>query len=110
MCRRCVPTSKRNTEQRGSETPQEVLARFEEHLASYTTGEDWRRWLDAQAQFHNYSARNVMLILDQRPNASCVAGARKWEELGRAPVDGERAIHILAPATIKDPDHPESPD
>jgi hypothetical protein len=49
-----------------------------------------------------------MLIAAQRPNATYVAGYRKWQRLGRQVRMGEKAIKILGYATKKitktDPD------
>src|SRR5882672_585411 len=40
-------------------------------------------YLATMARFHTYSARNVLLIAAQRPNATRVEGVRSWNELGR---------------------------
>jgi hypothetical protein len=52
---------------------QEVLAA---EVGSLVSGEDWRQFLDFQAQLHDYSANNVMLIFAQH--------GRAYEE-GRVP-------------------------
>ncbi len=55
-------------------------------------------WLDVQAQFHDYSYRNTILIQQQHPGATRVAGYRTWQrEFNRHVKEGERAIWILAP-------------
>ena len=38
--------------------------------------EVFKRYLDFQARFHDYSWHNCMLIMSQRPDASRVAGYR----------------------------------
>jgi len=43
----------------------------------------WQQFLDFAQNFHNYSLNNLLLILGQNPNASAVAGFRKWQELNR---------------------------
>ncbi|WP_036218116.1 ArdC-like ssDNA-binding domain-containing protein [Calidithermus chliarophilus] len=58
-------------------------------------------FLEAMGRFHRYSARNVALILQQRPGATLVAGIKRWNELGRRVKKGERAIAILAPTLKK---------
>lgn len=68
-------------------------------IAELTSTEQWTAWLDMASKFHDYSFGNVMLILSQRPDASQVAGYRKWQELGRQVRKGEQAISILAPRT-----------
>ena len=47
--------------------------------------------------FHNYSLMNQILIMLQRPDATFVAGYRKWEQLGRHVKKGEKGIAIFAP-------------
>lgn len=48
------------------------------------------QFLAFQARFHNYSFRNCMLIAIQRPDATFVAGFRRWRELGRFVRKGEK--------------------
>ena len=62
-----------------------------------TTGDNWRRMLEVASRFHDYSVNNLLLILCQRPDATRVAGYRKWQELRRQVRRGERGIRILAP-------------
>jgi hypothetical protein len=42
------------------------------------------------AKFHTYSARNVLLIAAQRPDATRLEGVRSWNELGRFVRPGEK--------------------
>lgn len=65
-------------------------------VAKLVEGEDWRRWLDTAVKFPEYSARNVFLILAQRPDATQVAGYTTWQQLGRQVRKGEKGIEILA--------------
>ena len=61
----------------------------------------YTEYLAAMSRFHHYSARNVLLIQMQLPNATRVASAKKWrEEFGRHINKGEKAIYIIAPAPI----------
>ncbi|MDP9370029.1 MAG: ArdC-like ssDNA-binding domain-containing protein, partial [Chloroflexota bacterium] len=57
--------------------------------------------LDFFARFHHYSANNCLLIRSQRPDASRVAGLKRWNALGYTVRKGERAIWVLAPVTKK---------
>lgn len=60
-------------------------------------------YLLTMARFHNYSARNVLLIAAQRPTATHLEGVRSWNELGRFVRPGEKGIFIFAPTVgIKD--------
>lgn len=76
---------------------QELLKRLEQGVQEVMSTEGWRRYLTAQAKFHNYSAGNVLLILSQKPEATQVAGFNTWREMGRAVKKGEHSIQILAP-------------
>ena len=47
--------------------------------------------------FYDYSIRNTILIYKQNPNATLVAGLKKWNELGYRVKKGSRAISVLVP-------------
>lgn len=70
-------------------------------VTSLTTGEDWQKMLDVAKKFHRYSLNNLLLIFDQCPEATQVAGYRRWQSLGRHVRKGERGIAILAPCIVK---------
>lgn len=55
------------------------------------------RYLETLSKFHHYSFGNCMLIAMQRPDATHVAGYRRWKQLGRYVKQGEKGILILAP-------------
>jgi antirestriction protein ArdC len=75
----------------------EIIRRLEDGIAELTSSEEWVRWLDTQRRFHQYSFNNVLLIALQRPDATRVAGFRRWLEMGRHVRKGEKGIAILAP-------------
>lgn len=56
-----------------------------------------QKYLEFSARFHRYSVFNQMLISQQCPNATFVAGYKKWRELGYQVAKGAKAIRILAP-------------
>jgi len=58
------------------------------------------RYLEYAAKFHEYSIRNIMLAIWQRPGLTQIAGLRRWNELGRRVKKGEKGIAILAPVTL----------
>src|SRR5215211_6685285 len=70
-------------------------------VARVQDSDAFKRYLAAQAVFHRYSARNVFLILFQRPEATRVAGYTGWQKLGRQVRGGETGITIFAPAPFK---------
>ena len=74
-----------------------LLDLLEAEVLALRSSERWSRYLRAQARFHRYSPRNVMLIALQRPDASSVAGYRTWAALDRQVRRGEHGISILAP-------------
>ena len=59
------------------------------------------KYLEFLGRFHEYSFRNCLLICMQRPDATHVAGFRRWKELGRFVNKGEHGIAILAPIVRK---------
>lgn len=65
------------------------------------TSEGFRRWCSTRDKFHDYSIGNQILIAMQRPDATRVAGYRKWQSMDRQVRKGERGIRILAPIVKK---------
>jgi hypothetical protein len=87
-----------------STTSADLKAKITEHiqeLAQATdaarVSEEMLRYLDMCSRFHKYSPCNVWLILMSLPNASHVAGFKKWQSMGRFVCKGEHGIPILAP-------------
>lgn len=76
---------------------QEASDRLHAAVESLQTSDGFRAWLRARAKFHNYSLNNTFLILMQCPEATRVASAKVWRELGRHIVKGETAIRVFAP-------------
>lgn len=83
-----------------SELQAQITNRIQE-LAEATdvarVSEEMLRYLDTCSRFHKYSMFNVIQILMTRPDATIVAGFRKWQSLGRFVRKGEHGIPILAP-------------
>jgi len=75
----------------------DVLERLREGITNLTSSDQWTQWLDIQRRFHNYSWGNCLLIALQRPDATRIAGYRRWQEMGRHVLKGEKGIAILAP-------------
>lgn len=55
------------------------------------------RYLDFTSRFHKYSVHNQILIFLQCPNATLVAGYRKWQDMGYQVAKGQKGIRIFAP-------------
>jgi antirestriction protein ArdC len=68
-----------------------------DQVAKLTSSDQWMRMLQMASRMHNYSFRNLCLIVAQNENASQVAGYRTWQQLGRQVRKGEHGIAILAP-------------
>lgn len=77
-----------------------LLAESVERLLNSETYRDALRF---RAEFQTrYSFRNMWLIFIQKPDASMVAGYKKWEEYERYVKKGEKSLAILAPLTKRD--------
>ena len=68
-----------------------------ENVAELMNSETFKAALKFKARFYRYSFNNCFLIQFQCPEASYVAGYRRWQSLGRQVRKGEKAISILAP-------------
>lgn len=79
----------------------EAHDRLTQAVAALVSGDDWQAFLAMSAKLRAYSARNVLLILNQAPWASHVAGYRTWKQLGRQVRAGEKGIAILAPCRYR---------
>lgn len=91
--------------QSGIESPRERLAAtlrtLEAGVDAIVGSEEFGRYLTVMSRFHTYSFGNTMLIHLQRPDATRVAGYRRWQELGRQVRKGEQGIKILVPHRVK---------
>lgn len=91
----------------GTNNKQHLLDDLAREVGRLRDSHQWRSYLAAQAKFHHYSPRNVLLITMQHPTASQVAGFTTWQALGRSVKRGERAISILAPLVRAKPEGEE---
>lgn len=85
-------TPEERAERRAAEREQ-----MKEAIEALRSTEGWQRWLRVRSQFRTYSLANQFLIAFQRPEATRVAGFRRWLSLGYAVRKGERGIRIWAP-------------
>ena len=80
----------------------EITDRLEAGVRGVLDSENYKAYLTSMSKFHTYSFRNTMLIFLQKPDASLVAGAGKWQsEFERTRKQGERGLKILAPNFYK---------
>jgi antirestriction protein ArdC len=87
-------------QQKRSEQREQVERAVRELL----TSDGWRRWAKTRATFHRYSFGNCLLIAQQAPQATQVAGFKAWQVLGRQVRKGEQSIRIMAPMSVKERD------
>ncbi|KLL84684.1 LtrC-like protein [Streptococcus agalactiae] len=68
----------------------------------YFESDTYKQYLETMSKFHNYSPRNIQLIMTQNPDASHVASFKKWkDDFERNVNKGEKALRIFAPITLK---------
>lgn len=74
----------------------ELFASLEKGVQDVYASGKYRKYLDTMAKFHDYSARNCLLIFMQRPEASLVAGFNTWKsDFNRHVKKGEKALTII---------------
>ena len=103
------------TEQRQAKLA-DLHTQLVDQVSTLTDADQWRAWLSFATGFHSYSFNNMILIWMQRPDATWVAGIKRWNSMGRRVRKGEHGIAILAPVTARadnaetDPTNPVEPD
>ena len=95
-----------NSEERMSmkERVSELMGKLEDGLKEIFDSDKYKNYLNTMAKFHNYSLNNSLLIHQQKPDATLVAGFNSWaNNFERHVKKGEKGIKIIAPApyTIK---------
>lgn len=89
-----------NRLERVRDTADSALARLVNALEEGKS-DSLRDYLSVMAKFHRYSLGNVLLIFSQKPEATLVAGFRRWNDLERHVMKGEKGIAIMAPIVRK---------
>lgn len=80
----------------------EITDGIEQGIKDMFNSDNFRQYLRTMSRFHRYSLNNIILIQQQCPHATHVAGFTKWKnEFGRNVRKGEKGIKILAPAPVK---------
>ena len=93
-----IPTYQKNTTQ---ERLREITAQIEQGIRELFESDKYRQYLSVMSHFHRYSVNNTMLIFQQRPDATLVAGFQKWQnQFGRHVKKGEHGITIIAPDAL----------
>ena len=82
---------------------EELTKKLEQGIKELYNSDKYKQYLSAMSKFHNYSPSNIMLILQQNPNASYVAGYNAWaDKFSRQVNKGEKALFINVPFPLKD--------
>jgi antirestriction protein ArdC len=84
------------------EEAQKVL---QDGIAALVAGADWKKYLEFQAKFHNYSLCNTFWLMAQAMRRgieiSQFAGFNTWRDAKRQVRKGEKAFQVLAPLRYK---------
>jgi hypothetical protein len=78
-----------------------TIRSLEDGVDAIVGSDGFGRYLAVMSRFHHYSFGNITLIHVQRPEATHVAGYRRWQELGRQVRRGEQGVKILVPHRTK---------
>ena len=91
------------TENKSSkERIKEITDGIEQGIKDMFNSDNYRNYLKTMSRFHHYSLNNIILIQQQCPHATHVAGFTKWKNtFGRNVRKGEKGIKILAPTPVK---------
>ena len=74
----------------------EITDGIEQGIKDMFNSDNFRQYLRTMSRFHRYSLNNIILIQQQCPHATHVAGFTKWKnEFGRNVRKGEKGIKIL---------------
>ncbi len=80
----------------------EITDSIEQGIKELFQSDKYANYLRTMSRFYSYSARNVILIHMQRPDATAVAGFNAWKnKFQRHVKKGEKGITILAPTPFK---------
>lgn len=95
----------RRTAEEKKEQVEELLQQLEQGVLNFEYDpEKFKAMLQMQALMYDYSFNNIMLILQQCPQAQYVASFSRWKQLNRSVRKGEKAIRVLAPRFKKEKD------
>lgn len=66
-------------------------------IKEYLQSDTYKNFLKFASSMHQYSQKNLRLILSQYPNASLIASHTDWKAKGRYINKGSKAIRVYAP-------------
>lgn len=80
---------------------EDITAQLQEGVKKVFESGQYQKYLDLVSRLPRYSSNNLLLIYKQNPEASMVAGFKKWQEFGRYVKKNEKGLKILAPMPYK---------
>ena len=80
---------------------EDIRQEIDTAIADLGTADAWQGFLSFTSQFHSYSLQNQLLIKMQRPDATRVAGFKRWKQMDHSLLKGSKAIWIRAPKMVR---------
>lgn len=75
----------------------EIFNKIVDGVTNIINSGEYERFLKFSKNFHNYSFNNLILIFSQMPEATQVAGFKKWQSMDRKLKYGSKGIQIIYP-------------
>src|SRR5258708_39575753 len=94
--RRQAPCERGRSQDDRQHAVAELRERATAQARALVTGDDWAAWLRLAARLPGWSFSNILLIGEQRPTVTLVAGYRTWRGHGRPLRKGKPGDHELA--------------
>lgn len=81
---------------------QKLIDDAEQEILNLTDSDKFKEYLTTLSKFSHYSQRNINMIHSQNPDATLIAGFKKWQsDFNRTVNKGEKSMRILAPMIKK---------
>lgn len=80
---------------------------FAKSMEAYFDPTEIKTYLESATNFHDYTSKNIQLIMSQDANATQVASENKWKTLGYELKEHAQAIKIYQPVFSEGSDKPE---
>ena len=91
-----------NYVRRGMDTKQ-LMEHLKNKAVEVFNSDNWMKFLSFNSKFNQYSYRNRLLIFSQYPNATHLAPAGVWIQMGYGPKSGAKGINIFSkPFSVKE--------
>jgi len=102
MARNWKKMSKEDVDKKRQETIDKAIETMNKGIYEYLDSERFKTLLDTMSKFYDYSMNNTLMILEQNPHATHLAGYNKWQQdFNRQVKKGEKGLMIWMPVEIK---------